>query len=261
MKRAWLTPIVIIGLMLVYVALYIGQPGGGEVLLLLTHTSFAAFALLASILALRAARLFEPGVTSRRVWLLFGAGMTVLTISESLWLYYYLAGRNVPYPSAVDVSWAVGFVPVLASLVLQYRALGVQISPRQKLMVLAVYLGVLITTFVILLGYILSNPGHVAVMQILISTYYLIGDLSVAFIGTLSLVFLGRGLVSRPWQYMVISILLFAVAGLTFSYGVWNNTYVTGSNVLSGVVDAAYLSGYMMAAAGGYRQITLHLPQ
>jgi hypothetical protein len=261
MKRAWITPTVIIGLLLVYVALYIRQPGGGEVLLLLTHASFAAFALLASILALRATRLFEPGVTSRRVWLFFGAGMTVLTISESLWIYYYLVGVNVPYPSAVDVAWAVGFVPVLASLVLQYRALGVQISLRRKLMVLAVYLGVLTAAFVILLGYILANPGQVAVMQILISAYYLIGDLSVAFIGTLSLVFLGRGLVSQPWQYMVISILLFAVAGLTFSYGVWNNTYMTGSNVLSGVVDAAYLSGYMMAAAGGYRQITLHLPQ
>jgi hypothetical protein len=260
LKRIWLTPASIIGLLLVYGGLYIWQPGGGEVLLVLTHTSFAVFALLAAILALRASRLFEPGIAARRVWLFFGAGMTVLTVSESLWIYDYFSGQPAAYPSPVDVSWAIGFVPILASLVLQYRALGVQISRRRKLTVLAVYLGVLALILVILLGYILSNPGNAAVMQLLIIAYYLVGDFGVAYLATLSLLFMGQGLVSRPWQYMVVSILLFAVAGLAFSYGVWTSTYVTGSTLLSGIVDVAYLSGYIMAAAGGYRQITLSLP-
>ena len=259
MKRPWLIPVSITGLLLVYVVLYLWQPGGGDVLFLVTHALFSVFALLASALALRASRMFEPGVASRRVWLFFGAGMTMLTASEMLGIFYYFGGKEVPYPSPIDVLWAIGYIPVLASLVLQYRALGVQISLRRKLIVLAVYLGILTITFAILWGFILSGPGQVAVMQILISAYYLVGDLGVAFIATLSLLFLGNGLVSRPWQYMSISILLFAVAGLSFSYGTWNNTYVTGSNLLSGVVDAANLSAYVMAAAGGYRQITLRL--
>jgi hypothetical protein len=260
LRKIWLTPPSIISLLAAYVALYIWQPGGSEVLLVLTHTAFLIFALLATVLAQRASRLFEPGMTTRRVWLFFSAGMTMLTVSESLWIYYYYSGQPVGYPSPVDVSWAIGFIPVLVSLVLQYRALNVQVSLRRKLMVLAVYLGVLIVTLISLLGYILSNPGNVAVMQLLTIAYYLLGDFGVAYIATLSLLFMGQGLVSRPWQYMVVSILLFAGAGLTFSYGVWTNTYVTGSNLLSGIVDAAYLSGYMLAAAGGYRQITLRLP-
>jgi hypothetical protein len=260
LKRTWRMPASIIGLLLIYGGLYIWQPGGGDVLVLLTHASFVVFALLATILALRASRLFEPGIAARRVWLFFGAGMTMLTVSESLWIYNYVSGQLAAYPSFVEILWGIGFIPVLASLVLQYRALEVKVSLRRKLMVLAVYLGALAVVLAVLLNYILSNPGDVAVMQLLIIAYYLVGDFGAVYIATLSLLFMGQGLVSRPWQYMVSSILLFALAGLAFSYGTWTNTYLTGGNVLSGSVDAAYLLSYMLAAAGGYRQITLHWP-
>ncbi len=259
MKRMWLTPALIVGLLVMYLALYIWQPGGTAVLLCLTHISFTAVAVLAAILALKAARMFEPGTASRRVWLFFGAGMTVLAISEVLWIVYYVLGQPISYPSAIDVSWAIGFIPILVSLVLQYRALNVQLSRRRKLSILASYVGVLLVILALSLQSILSNPGEVAVMQLLISAYYLVGNLGAAFIATLSLMFLGGGLVARPWVYMVISILLFAIGGLTFSYGTWTNTFVTGGNFLSAVSDVSYLAGYLLAAAGGYTQLTLHL--
>jgi hypothetical protein len=260
MKQIRSIPAGIISLLLIYGGLYAWQPAGPVGLLVLTHVGFAVFAFLATLFAARAVRMFEPGMISRRVWLLFGAGLTVLTVSESLWLVVYFSGQPAAYPSIVDISWAIGFIPVLISLVLHYRALNVQLSLRRKLIVLAIYLGILVTVLALLLGYILSNPGHVAAMQILISAYYLVGDLGVAFIATLSLVFVGRGLVNRPWRYIVVSILLFAVAGLAFSYGTWTDLYATGRNLLSGIVDTAYLAGYVLAAAGGYRQVTLRLP-
>jgi hypothetical protein len=194
------------------------------------------------------------------VWLFFGAGMTALTLSEVMWIVYYGVGRPIPYPSVVDISWGIGFILVLASLVLQYRALGVQINRRRKLLVLTAYLGVLFVILGISLGHILSNPGEVAVMQLLVSAYYLIGALGVAFLATLTLVYFGKGLVGRPWRYMLISILLFAVGGLAFSYGTWTNSYATGSNFLSWLSDVSYLAAYMLAAAGGYSQLTLRLP-
>ncbi len=260
MKQRWLIPITIGGLLAIYGVLYLWQPGGTEMLLSVTHVLFAASALLASILALKASQMFEPGVASRRVWLFFGAGMTALAVSEFIWIGYYVVGQLIPYPSVVDISWGIGFISVLASLVLHYRALDVQISRRIRLLVLAAYLGVLLVILALSLGYISSNPGDVAVMQLLVSAYYLVGDLGVAFLATLTLVYFGKGLVGRPWRYMLISILLFAVGGLAFSYGTWTNTYATGSNFLSGLSDVSYLTAYMLAAAGGYIQLTLRLP-
>ena len=67
MKKDQLIPTAIIGLLIVYIACLIWQPGGATVLLSLTHTAWAVFAWLAAILALRASLMFEPGVSSRRV--------------------------------------------------------------------------------------------------------------------------------------------------------------------------------------------------
>ncbi len=259
MKRSWRTATLIGVLLVGYLILYVWQPGGPAALLWLTHIAFTMCAALAASLALLVTHMFEPGVSARRVWLFFGAGMTALAVSELLWIVYTLLGQPIPYPSIVDVSWGIGFILVLASLVLQYRALRVQINRRTKRVVLAIYLGVLFVISVITLNYILANPGEVAVMQLLISAYYVIGDLGVAFLATLTLVYFGTGLVGRPWRYMLISILAFAVGGLAYSYGTWTNTYVTGSNLLSAVSDLGYLTAYLLAVAGGYSQLTLRL--
>jgi len=261
MKRAWLTPISIISLVALYVVVYVWQPGGVRLLSMLTDILFVAFAVLASALALKASRMFEPGVPARRVWLLFGVGLAMLTAATLLWAYdRNFLDQAVPYPSSADILWALGYIPVLVSLWLQYRALGVGISPRLKLAILAIYSVMLAIIFVFLLWPILAEPGQVPTVEILLSAYSLIGDVIMAFIATLSLLVLWKGVVGRPWQYIVISILLVVIADLAFSYATWNKMYATGSNLISGFVDAVYLSAYVVAAAGGYRQITLSLP-
>jgi hypothetical protein len=136
-----------------------------------------------------------------------------------------------------------------------------RISRRRKIMVTAVYASALVIALVILFGSAFSKPGQISGLELLINAYYLIGDLSLAFIATLSLLFLWRGLVSKPWQYIVTSVLLLFIADLAISYGAANNLYATGSNVFSGFADVVYLSAYMVAVVGGYRQITLRLPQ
>jgi len=261
MKKTWFTPASIAGLIVLYAALYAWQPGGVRLLKILSDTLFAIFGLLATVLALKASQMFEPGVASRRVWLLFGVGMAVLTAAQLLWTFYHaLLDQAEPYPSLADLLWAIGYIPVLASLLLQYRALGVGISLRLKLTVLAAYSVALVAAFAVLAWPTLSQPGQATAIEILVTVYYLIGDLGMAFIATLSLLVLWNGLVGRPWQYIVISMLLVAVADLMYSYGLLNNLYAIGVNLFSGVVDVTYLSAYVVAAAGAYQQVTLSLP-
>jgi hypothetical protein len=251
-----------VSLGLAYIVLYVWQPGGVQVLELVTDMLALMFAAIAAILALRASRMFEPGVSARRVWLLFGVGMTIMTGAEALWTYYrnVLDLQTLTF-TAADVLWAISYIPVLISLVLHYRTLDVRISRRRKIMVTAVYASALVIALVILFGSAFSKPGQISGLELLINAYYLIGDLSLAFIATLSLLFLWRGLVSKPWQYIVTSVLLLFIADLAISYGAANNLYATGSNVFSGFADVVYLSAYMVAVVGGYRQITLRLPQ
>ena len=261
MKRTWFIPMSIAGLIALYAAVYAWQPGGVERLKFLTDTLFAAFALLATVLAWKASRMFEPGMAQRRVWLLLSAGMAVLTSAQLLWIYYHVfLGQTGTRLSPADILWAISYLPILASLILQYRALGIETSLRFKRIVFITYLAALAVTLVILLWPVLINPGSGAVIEVLVAVYYLVCDLSMIFIAALSLLILWNGLVSRPWQYIIGSILLLALTDLVFAYGVWNKLYATGSNVLSGIVDAGYLLAYLVAAAGAYQQVTLSLP-
>jgi hypothetical protein len=261
MKKTWLIPASITGLIVLYAALYVWQPGGVRLLEILSDTLLATFGLLATVLALKASQMFEPGAASRRVWLLFGVGMAVLTAAQLLWTFYYVVlSQAEPYPSLADLLWAIGCIPVFASLLLQYRALGVGISLRLKLTVFAAYSLALVIAFVILALPILSRSGQVTPVEILVTVYYLISDLGMAFIATLSLLILWNSLVGRPWQYIVVSMLLVAVADLMLSYGLLNDLYAIGSNLFSGLADVVYLLAYVVATAGAYRQVTLSLP-
>ena len=98
-QRVWLTPS-IIGLVAAYIILYLWQPGGMSVLNAVTDALSVIFALLAAWLAVKASRLFEPGATSRRAWLLFGAGMAAMMVAELVWAYYHdILAQTLPFPS------------------------------------------------------------------------------------------------------------------------------------------------------------------
>jgi uncharacterized membrane protein len=261
MKKAWLTPIAITGLLGLYVALYVWQPGGSRFLEIISSTLYIVFAILTTIFAWRASQMFEPGAVQRRAWLLFCVGVAMWAVAEGLWAYYQIAlGEEIPYPSLADIVWAISYIPIVSSMVLQYRALGTGPSIRQKLGVLAIYFGLLVVAFVTVLWPALSSVGGDSIIATFLNLYYPLADLCLAFIATLSLVVLWGGLVGQPWRYIVLSMLLFSLADLTFSYSVWNDTYIIGRNLLSGVADTAYLAAYLLAAAGGYSQLTLRLP-
>jgi len=261
LKKNLLAPS-IIGFVLIYGVLYIWQPGGVRVLDVVTDVLTLLCALLAAILALRASRMFESGTAARQAWLLFGIGMVTMTIAELVWAYYHIVlDQTLPFPSPADILWALSYVPILISLVLQYRALGVQATRRRKVSVAALYLSVLIVALVVSVWSASSGPGQIAATDLLLNAFYLAGDMSIAFVATLSLMFLWKGLISRPWQYLMTSVLLFVIADVTFSYSSANDLYATGTNVLSGIVDVFYLTAYVLAAAGGYRQLTLRLPE
>ncbi len=264
-KKTRITSISIVGLVALYALVYAWQPGGARLLKILTDTLYVTFTLCAAILAFKASQRFEPGMASRRVWLLLGVGMAVVASAQVLWTFQHTLLGQAKTP-LIDFLWSMGYLPILASLLLQYRALGVGTSLRLKLIVLAIYLAVLAGTTAILGWSIHPDPNRAAAShaaaatEILEIAYYLISDLGLVFIATLSLLIVWDGLVGRPWQYIVVSMLLLAVADLAFAYGVLNQMYATGSNLLSGLVDTIYLAAFAAAAAGAYHQVTLSLP-
>ena len=216
------------------------------------------------MLAFLAGSRFDPRVPQRRVWSLLGVGLLLWALAEMVWAYYQIGvgvGVDVPYPSPADVLWAVGTAPLILGLFLGYRSLGVRLSPGQRTAAVGVY-AVLLTVLAggLLAPMFFSQPA-VPWAEAFLGTYYLIGDLTFAFIATLSLVVLvgwaGRKTVAadrRSGRCCSPS------RTRAFAYAAWIGVYSTGANLLSSAIDVAYLAAYAAIALGAYRQATLRLP-
>lgn len=262
MKRTRLVPAISLSLFILFAAIYAWRLSGGEVpLTVISDTLTVVFAAAAAGLALKAGRAFEPGEPQRRVWLVWATGMTMWAVAEIIWACYeIILGQEVPYPSLADALWAVAYIPLFAGLWLQYHALGVQAEPRRRVMVLLIYAALALLACGLVLWPMFSNPGESSALELFLGVLYPVGDLCLAFIATLSLLVLGRSWLGRPWLYIVISMLVFAVSDLFYVYADWNGLYAPGENLLSGFIDVTYMASYILATIGTYRQATLGLP-
>jgi hypothetical protein len=260
-ESLWPARIAAFGAVAALIVLNAFQPGGVAVLELASDGLYAAMALLGAVLAFLAGSRFDRQVPQRRVWSLLGIGLLLWALAELLWTYYQIGvGDEVPYPSPADILWVAGNIPLLLGLFLGYRSLGVRLSPRQRAGAVGVY-AVLLTLLAggLVAPMYFSQPG-VPWAEAFVGTCYLVGDLTFAFIATLSLVVLWDGLVGRPWLPIVIGALLFAISDTAFTYAVWIGVYSTGANLLSSAIDVSYLAAYAAIALGAYRQVTLRLP-
>jgi hypothetical protein len=258
--RPWFARLAVIAVLLAFIAVYVWQPGGIRGLEVISNGLDFAAALLAAAFALAAGSRFDRGRPQRRAWFLLGTGLAFWAAAECVWTYFQIyVGVDVPYPSGADVIWAIGYAPLILGLYLGHHSLGVRLRTRQRILAVVVY-AVLLAA---LAGWLLA-PMHAELpagswAEAFLGSYYLIGNLTLAFVASLSLIVLWDGLVGRPWQSITIGMLLFAVSDTAFSYAAWVGIYAVGRNWISGVIDVVYLGAYLSIALGAYRHATLSL--
>jgi len=243
-----------------FAAAYVGQPGGAGGLEMFSDTVCLLAAALAAAFAFIASSRFDHDVPQRRAWLLLGAGMALWAAAECLWMYFEVGpGEEVPYPSFADVIWAVGYAPLILGLFIGYRGLGVRLPMSRRLLVGLLYALLLAVLACWLLRPMFIGPEAAGLAETFIGSFYLVGNLTLAFIATLSLIVVCDALIGRPWLSITLGMLFFAISDSAFAYAAWKGSYVVGGNWQSGMIDVAYLAAYLLVALGAYRQATLHL--
>jgi hypothetical protein len=259
-QRTWFARLVIIALLVSFIAAYIWRPGGTRALEFVSDGLYLGAAIVASVLALIASSRFDHGLPQRRVWVLLAAGLGLWAVAEGIWMYFQIgAGRDVPYPSLADIIWGIGYVPLILGMFLGHRGLGVRLPTRQRIVAVIVYAVLLAALAAWLVAPMCGDLPAGSWDEALVGSYYLIGNLTLAFIATLSLIVVWDGLIGRPWLSITIGMLLFALSDTAFAYAAWVGTYAVGRNAISGVIDVVYLAAYLSIALGAYRQATLSL--
>jgi hypothetical protein len=197
-----------------------------------------------------------------RVWRWMTLGLILWAAGEAIWSIYELVlQQDVPYPSAADLMWITGYLPLILSLTFQFGSLKATISPGRKLLIAGILLGMIALSLWLVVVPILTDPEAGTPLEMFFNLAYPIGDLILLSLGVaLVSVFLG-GELALSWGAIAVGIILLSVSDLLFSYGTWNNLYYPDGqlNFLSGVFDTLYISADVVWAVGLF--LRLRMPE
>lgn len=232
---------------------------GARFVLWIYDLAIIAVALVAAVLSVQIWRSFSRGEASRNIWAGLALGLGLWVVGEALWSYDQLIGGNsLPDPSAADLVWVIGYIPMIYGLFLRYRSF--KMRPRQPWQIAAVWslvgLAALAGLFVIVP--ILASGGAGGFLEQAVNLLYPVGDLILAFQALLLVLVLAGGSLSRPWQLIATGLLCIAVSDMLYAFSVSQGLYETappvGVNLPTFIVNLLYAAAYIMVGLGLYRQ-------
>jgi hypothetical protein len=241
--RAWLASVVAVSLVFTLQPLYPGLIGP------ISNFLPAACAATAFASSASCSRRYGFGLHSRgfeSVWSLFTVGTGLWIVAEATWAFYYFILRvQVPYPSAADVFYVGGYLPIIAGLAGYLDNFRVGLTKR-RLGVALVVIGVAVAlalTFVMPV----ELGRNLSAINVLTDMLYPVLDLTLVSLTVLCLAIFLEGTIAKWWMIFGVGAILYVIGDEFFLYQVANHTYYNGS-----VDDLIFLLGYLTFALAFY---------
>jgi len=253
-KRSSIVLILTLATIVVYGLIYVLQVGGPKMTSLMTYVGPGLASTVAAILLFAIWRNYGPREPSRPIWLWLGLGLGLWAIAEWLWSAgSLLYGEDLVGPSIADPLWLLGYPCIVLGLIGQYRLIQPALKRQPLLPLLAAVLMIGGAVIFFVLAPILTGPAEDPLIQFL-DLFYPLGDL-VILLSCLALVLVfEQGLLGKPWQWIVLALLLMTCSDLIYSYTTYYGLFQTGENLLSTMVDLTYFASYALLAFGFYQQ-------
>jgi hypothetical protein len=182
-----------------------------------------AFLTVACVFATRSAREFDRQNPSRLAWQLLAAGLLGFVLGEAVQSLYRLRGGAIPFPSAADVFFGLGYPLLICALVQflrAYAATGFPIGGRVGHWLL----GAGVAAFLGLLGYSILIPvvwTPAPLLEKFLNVAYPAFDLILlavtAVLLRISVRFRG-GAVWKVWIFLLSGFILMCVADILFAF-------------------------------------------
>ncbi|MGF1505970.1 MAG: hypothetical protein ACFB51_12695 [Anaerolineae bacterium] len=198
---------------------------------------------------------------SRQIWGALAVGFLLWGIGDAIFMVEQLVlRREVLYPAAADVFFAVGYAPLAYGMAARYFTLRTQ--PDQALQLVTGVLFVVLAGIVLVLGVIpVLQTGEETAFALFISLLYPTGDLLLAFGASLVFLTLSGGRLSLPWALIPVGALLFVAADTTFIYSNVTGGYIASDglpvNAVTFFSDFTYYAAYAAMALGIFLQARL----
>ncbi len=251
MKRFRIALFACIVFMLAALFVYVFRPGGESGVLLLGNI-VTVLAGLVAFLALSWFLISSRGLESTKrpkKWLYLTIGIFFWFLGESTWMIYEVVLGLDPYPSIADAFWLIGYIPLIIGLILAIRETKVSLWSSKTPLLAAVAAAITGIFVVYLLRPILVEPEMVLAEKAIGFAYPLL-DLVLIVLTATILVFYQKGLLGKPWMFVLSGFVLFAVGDALFTYFDWIEVY--SELPYYDLIDLVFLAGYWAIALGAF---------
>lgn len=189
--------------------------------------AFAAFAMALAALLRNGVRMKDR---ISIVWLSYSLGMLLWLMGESMWAVYTLwYSIAIPFPSAADIFWLVGYVPLMSAMVAQVWPFREFFHSRKMLIAISLVIlmaGLLLATLV---PPTYASEAGADLVEFVVSLAYPLFDAALLAIALPVLFLFGKGLFWRPFLFVTIGLILAFFGDILFSWATLTGVYYDGS--------------------------------
>jgi hypothetical protein len=210
-------------------------------------------AIIVAVLAILLTHKISPGNPNRPLWSGLTIGWIFWAIAEILYTIPLFTGNNATYPSAADIFWLLGYLPMFYAFLQRQRALPVDLSRNKMIISWAISLVVIgfIGYFILIPVLGAYNPDDV-IVSILNLLYPLLDLTLLLLIFRIFFTFI-QGTYGQARLWVAIGFLIKALSDLAYCYLTSINRYyhyglVDFRSVF--MVDYSYTISYLFFLLG-----------
>lgn len=229
--------------------IHLGQPNPLEAI---TNLLTSGYALLATWLAIGVWALLGKDKSGQRQWAFLSIGIGLWTMAELLWTFLSYILAETPYPSIADAFWIPGYIMVLISATMRYRAFKIQWNSRLPRILLGTLLVIVVVVFAWVILPILASGEAGDLLVLILNVFYPVADLLVLFAALLLALLFAGGQFAIPWAVLAVGLATLSFSDILFTYADWNGFYAADSRLtwLTFIVDMGNLTAYVLIAYG-----------
>lgn len=210
-------------------------------------------------------RLWQSARRGESLWLIWGSlttGLILWIVAEITWDVYQLSrGIEMPSASPSDIAWGLGYLAVIAGLILRIQTFRMRPTKAWQFAVLAAFgiLAILAVIYIVIPS-LNTTPGGPSYEK-LSGLFYAACDLVLAFLAILLVLVLDGGLLSKPWTAIAVACFCIALSNLLYVYALAHDIFqvnpAAGLDSLNYLIAIFYTFAYILMALGLYLQASL----
>lgn len=261
LKPYW-KQIIILAFVFIYIVINLARIGGDAFIIELNNLIVLPLALGAMVMTFVVLRTLKA--KSQTFWLWFGmaCSFTLWAVAEFWWgIASTVIGEELPTPSAADIFWLVGYIPMYIALGIRIHTMPKSINAAKQVGVGILCLAIVALSALFILNPLLQAGNPLANLGNLINFLYPVADL-VLMIFVLQMFFsYQHGMYGRTWRWLSLGFFLFVLGDLVYAYAYTAGLYYPDGqvNLISTLgSDVPYNLSDLASMIGIYFMLKLH---